>query len=62
MSLNDLKSILYSNRGYTQQAIIYDSQENKDIECGNIDYIVKKYGEKKVIRIEAFENNLIITV
>jgi hypothetical protein len=62
MKLNELKSILYSNRGYTQFAILYDSETNADIATGTIDRIVADYGEKAVIRIEAFENQLIITV
>lgn len=63
MKLKDLKAVLYSNRGYTQCAIIYDSKTNTDIENGcTIDYAVQKHGDKEVIRIEAFENQLLITV
>lgn len=62
MKLNELKSILYSNRGSVQLAILYDSKTNTDIASGIIDYIVANFGEKEVIRIEAFENKLIITV
>ena len=62
MKLNELKSILYSNRGYTQFAILYDSKTNADISMGTIDNIVAEHGEKEVIRIEAFENQLLITI
>lgn len=63
MKLKELKSILYSNRGNVQFAIIYDSKTNEDIENGcSIDYAVERHGEKEVVRIEAFENQLLITV
>lgn len=63
MKLKDLKSVLYSNRGYTQYAIIFDSKTSTDIENGcTIDYAVQTHGEKEVKRIEAFENQLLITV
>lgn len=62
MKLNELKGILKSNRGCTQFAILYDSRTNADIATGTIDNIVANYGEKEVVRIEAFENQLIITV
>jgi hypothetical protein len=62
MKLNQLKTILRSCRGSVQFAILYDSQTNADIDNGSIDYIVEQYGEKEVKRIEAFENQLLITV
>lgn len=62
MKLNELKSVLRSNRGSIQFAILYDSKKNVDIENGTIDYIVENYGEKEVQRIEAFESQLLITV
>jgi hypothetical protein len=62
MKLKNLKSILKSNRGNIQFAILYDSKTNADIEQGTIDNIVENYGEKEVVRIEAFESQLIITV
>lgn len=62
MKLNELKNILQSNRGCVQFAILYDSKKNADIDNGTIDYIVANHGEKEVIRIEASENQLIITV
>lgn len=62
MKLKDLKQILYSNRGSIQFAVMYDSKTNTDIERGTIDNIVANHGEKEVVRIEAFENQLIITV
>lgn len=63
MKLKELKSILRSNRGTVQSAIVYDSKTNTDIENGcSIDYAVEQHGDKEVIRIEAFENQLLITV
>ena len=62
MKLNELKTILYSNRGTTQFAILYDSNKNEDVANGTIDAIVKNYSEKEVIRIEAFGSQLIITI
>lgn len=62
MKLKELKTILYSNRGNIQFAILYDRNANADIETGSIDYIVEKYSEKEVKHIEAFENQLLITV
>lgn len=63
MKLKELKSVFRSNRGSVQFAIVYDSKTNADIENGcSIDYAVEKHGDKEVIRIEAFENQLLITV
>ena len=63
MKLKELKSVLYSNRGSVQFAIVYDSKTNTDIENGcSIDYAVKTHGDKDVVRIEVFENQLLITV
>lgn len=63
MKLKDLKSVLYSNRGNIQFAIVYDSRTNADIESGcSIDYAVEQHGEKELIRIEAFENKIILVV
>ena len=59
MKLKELKSVLCSNRGSVQFAIVYDSKTNTDIENGcSIDYAVQTHGDKEVIRIEAFENQL----
>ena len=63
MKLKELKSVLRSSRGSVQFAIVYDSKTNTDIENGcSIDYAVETHGDKEVIRIEAFENQLLITV
>ena len=63
MKLKELENILYSNRGYAQFAIVYDSKRNVDIVNGcTIDWIVQNYGESEVKHIEAFENQLIITI
>ena len=63
MKLDELKSILYSNTGNVQFTIIYDSKTNTDLENGcSIEYAMKIYGEKTVKRVEAFENQLVITI
>ena len=63
MKLKDLKTILYSSRGGVQFAIVYDREKNADLENGcSIDYAVEKYGDRTVHHIEAFENQLIITI
>ena len=62
MKLKDLKSVLRSPRGGVQFAILYDSNTCTDIAEASVDYIVENFPEKEVIRIEAFEHQLIITV
>lgn len=62
MLLKELKGILRSIRGNVQNAIIYDSQTNSDMAEGVIDNLVQEYGDLTVQRIEAENNNLIITV
>ena len=63
MLLKDLKSVLCSRTGSIQFAIVYDSKTNTDIENGcSVEYAVKTHGEREVIRIEAFENQLLITL
>ena len=63
MKLKELESILYSTRGFVQYAIVYDSKQDVDVASGcSIDWAVKTYGEADVVRIEAFENQLIVTI
>lgn len=63
MKLNTLKPILYSTHGNIQFAIVYDSDKHADIENGcSIDYAVEKHGEREVKHIEAYENQLVITI
>lgn len=63
MKLKELKSILYSSRGSVQFAIVYDSETNTDLVNGcSIDYAVQTFGDKEVKHIEAFENQLLITI
>lgn len=62
MKLSDLKDILYSRRGEVQFAILYDMERNIDIDAGSVGYVVSAYGDKEVKHIEAFENQLIISV
>lgn len=62
MKLSKMKSVLRSGRGALQFAILYDLNTCSDIAEASIDYIVENYGERKVTKIEAFENKLIISV
>ena len=62
MKLKDLKSVLSSPRGRLQLAILYDGNSGEDIADGPVDHIVHYYGEMEVVRIEAFKNELVITV
>ena len=63
MKLKDLEPVLYSTRGNIQFTIIYDSKKNADIENGcSIEYAIKNHGDKTVLHIQAFENQLLITI
>jgi hypothetical protein len=63
MKLKELQSVLRSRRGGIQSAIVYDSASNTDLENGcSVEYAVEHYGDSEVQRIEAFENNLLITI
>lgn len=63
MKLKDLKPVLYSSRGSIQFAIVYDREKNADLENGcSIEYAVEKYGDRTVHHIEAFENQLVVTI
>ena len=68
MKLKELNSILCSNAGSIQMALIYDLDNNKDLARGTIEYAIKEYGDKEVVRILSyFDRNsgwdyLVITV
>lgn len=63
MKLENLKPVLYSTHGNMTFAIVYDEAQNKDLENGcTVDYAIEKYGVREVKRIEAFENQILITV
>lgn len=62
MKIKELKSVVFSSRDNIQFAILYDSKTNEDIADSTIEYIVEYYGDKEVKRIEAVENQLLITV
>lgn len=62
MKLGEMKSILYSVHGYPQRAIIFSLKSNRDLEEGIVDYLVNKYKDENVRRIEAFENQILITL
>ena len=63
MKLKELKSILFSNRGDIQWAIVYDYTNNVDLteECA-IEYAIANYGDRIVHRISASDNLIIISV
>lgn len=67
MKLKELKEVLYSRTGEIQQAIIYNLNENKDVEYGcSIEFAMVNYGEYEVKRINScYENDmscLLITI
>ena len=62
MFLKNLKPVLHSNRGNVQMAVIWDSQTGSDLADGTIDFLVEEYGDLQVKRIEAQDNQLILTV
>ena len=63
MKLKDLQPVLYSRRGGIQSTIVYDAEKNLDVENGcSVEYAVREYGERTVRHIEAFENQLLITI
>lgn len=62
-TLKQLAPILRSSHGSVQFAILYQQAKRQDLENGcSIDYLINKYPNVKVKRIEAFENQLIITI
>lgn len=63
MKLKELKNILYSNRGNIQSAIVWNIESNADLANGcSIDYAVEHLGELELLHIEAFKDNLLLTV
>lgn len=63
MKLKELSSILYSSRDNIQYCIVYDVKTNTDLENGcSVEYAIENYGEKEVKHLEAFVNQLLITV
>lgn len=63
MKLNELKTVLHSNRGDVQKAVIYDMANGIDIEDDiAIDAAVKCYGDREVHRIEAAGDKLVVNV
>ena len=62
MKLKELHTVLYSTRDGIQLAIVYDSAKNEDISRGSVEYVVRMYGEREVKRIEAYDDDLVITI
>lgn len=63
MKLKVLQSVLYSTRDSIQFAIVYDSKSNIDIENGcSVECAIQQHGDKEVKHIQAFENQLVITI
>ena len=62
MKLSDLSNILYSLKGWPQQATVYDTSTNEDIDGGVVDSMVERYADREIVRIEAFDNILILVI
>lgn len=63
MKLKKLKSILFSTTGDIQFAVVYDYEEQIDLENGcSIEYAIANYGEQTVRRIQAYEGELVIEI
>jgi hypothetical protein len=57
MKLNDIKLLLHSTTGAIQRAIVYDYENNQDVEHGcSVEYAVANYGECEVKRISSYYN------
>ena len=53
MKLKSLKSVLHSEVGFIQMAILYDWRAREDVALGSVDYMVKNYGESVVKTIRS---------
>ena len=66
MKLRELKSILYSQTGNIQWAIVYDLETNTDIARCSIEGAVANYGGYEVKRITSYadcdNHYLVITI
>ena len=63
MRLKELKEVLYSLTGSIQFAIVYDIEQNKDLESDcSIEYAIKNYGDCTVRHIGADGGSLVITI
>ena len=63
MKLKELKPILYSNHGNLTTCILYDISVDLDIESGcTAEYLIDKYGEREVKRLQADDNCVVITI
>lgn len=63
MKLKDLKPVLYSLCGDFLFAIVYDWEENVDLENGcSVEYAIDKYGDRTVRRISADGGLVVITI
>ena len=55
MKIKDLKGIMRSEYGSMQWVIVYDLEQNKDIECGcSAEYAIANYGEFEVKKLNSF--------
>lgn len=62
MKLSNLRSILYSTRGYVQMAVLYDDVNDVDIDEGTIESIIDTYGDYRIKHIEAWDRTLVLTI
>lgn len=63
MRLEELKSVLYSIIDEIQWVIVYSGTERKDIVNGcSAEYAIKNYGEKELLRIQAYNNKVVLII
>lgn len=64
MKIKQLKKLIFSNRNNVQNVIIYNQSIDIDIASGNASDILnnEEYQEYEVQRIEAINNDIIITI
>lgn len=56
-------NFIHSTRDYFAQVIIYDNELHKDLEIGiSIEEAIKKYPEREVYNMEAYDDNLVIII
>ena len=63
MKLKELKPILYSTHTNLQFAIVWSCDTFEDIDEGRtVEYMIEKYGDYEIKRIQADGDNLVLSV
>lgn len=63
MKVNELKNVLFSSIGNIQSVIIFSVAERKEIKNGcSAEHAIKHYGEKELLRIQADNNSIVLTI